>query len=106
LHREDPASREAAEERRDERRVIVEPVEGGVAQEERWGRRGRKAREIAEDEASLREERARLGEHIGRAVHAKDLAAREALREQARDIAGAAAEINDITGHGEADPPD
>ena len=97
LDRELPARRQKLQQARKHVDMAVEPLIGGVAVEDA-GRQGRlEMREIALGEGDPRIDRlaARLGQHLLRGIDADDRRSREALGEDARDVARAAAEIVD-----------
>ena len=95
LHRELPAGAERRRQAREERRVIIDPVQRGVREDDVPGRARREGADVArlEAEPALRA-RPRLGEHRLGAVDAERLARRELVVETRGQLARTAPEIH------------
>ena len=106
---EHAAARDAFHESREQPRVVVEPMQGGVAEYEidARGRCGGGPRsKIGRSPFDIRAARARLArlrEHVRRIVDAGEMRVRPTFRENPRDVAGAAAEIHDVSRRGKID---
>ncbi len=98
LHGERAARGHHRDHAREHRVVRGQPVQRRVRIHDVDRRVRRPRREIAGREAHARQVRggrARLREHLRRVVHADDVRVRPALREEARDVARAAAQVDD-----------
>src|SRR4029450_8275222 len=109
LHGERAAWRHGLHEARNEARVVVQPMQRGVAVDEidaRGGGCGRpsgKVRELPRDPGPIRNRLASLRKHLCRIVYANKLRVRPAFDENPGDVPGAAPQVDNTPWRGEID---